>query len=106
MPWLEEHRDNAHLELTRENAMHSLMTSPLVADPGWHGHAAWWVIFPVLWLLVIAGIATALVLLGRRRRQHAGPMAGERRLAERFASGEIDDEEYRARLAVLKEQAR
>lgn len=61
-----------------------------------------WPIFPLLWLLIVGGIVTTFLLAGRRRRAFAGPHAGEAKLAERFAAGEIDEQEYRQRLSVLK----
>ena len=70
------------------------------------GRDGWWPIFPVLWLLVIGAIATTIVLSRRRNHALAGPRAGEARLAERFAAGEISEQEYRERRTVLKEQSR
>lgn len=62
-------------------------------------------IFPILWLVVIAGIAL-LVVFGRRRRdRQVGHVAGEQVLAERYAAGDIDEAEYRARRAVLREKS-
>jgi putative membrane protein len=82
-------------------------TTPQILRPEhWDGRGVWWSVFPILWLLVIGGAVTTLVILGRRNRASAGPRAGEARLAERFASGEIDEQEYRERLAVLKGQSR
>ena len=72
----------------------------------WDGPGPWWPVFPILWLIVIAGIVTTIVLVGRRNRGLAGRRAGEARLAERFASGEMTEQEYRERLAVLRGQAR
>ena len=72
---------------------------PLTAyGPPWHDHAsAWWPVFPIgfglFWLLVLGG---AFYLLSKR------PKGPERMLAERYARGEIDEEEYRERLAVLR----
>ncbi|MFP8959011.1 SHOCT domain-containing protein [Streptomyces nanhaiensis] len=77
----------------------------------WYGHNVsgwgWWVMslgMILFWALVI----TAAVLLFRaldrprdRPRTPAGPSA-EQLLAERFARGEISEEEYRSRLAVLR----
>jgi len=75
-----------------------------LAERGWDGPPGpWWPIFPLLWLLIIAGVITYFVLYGRRRDRRAGERAGERRLAERYASGEIDEEEYARRLSVLRE---
>lgn len=59
---------------------------------------------PLFWLLVIAGFITVAVLGRRRRELRAGRRAGERLLAERFADGSIDEDEYRARRAVLRDK--
>ena len=76
-----------------------------------------WIFFfliPLFWFLVIA----LVVSLGRRRWARAGGWAhpaghghygswaaargAESTLAERFAQGDIDEKEYRARLEVLR----
>ncbi|MGH3383441.1 MAG: SHOCT domain-containing protein [Nocardioidaceae bacterium] len=72
------------------------------ADGRWDGSGGWWVIFPILWFVVIVGVITAVVFNVRRRGRLSGQRAGERRLAERFASGEIDAEEYESRLTALQ----
>jgi len=63
---------------------------------------------PLVWLLVIVGIAL-LIRRGARRRWEAygGPASGPHRspeatLSERFANGEVDEVEYRSRLEVLR----
>lgn len=61
-------------------------------------------LIPLFWLLLLGGIAVAVVLGRRRREGLAGEMAGQQALAERFAAGDIDDDEYRSRLAVLREK--
>lgn len=90
----------------------------LAAHPGpWqhgadYGPPAWWPVFPVgfglFWLAVLAG---AFMLLRRRgwgRTATAGATAGDplaqarATLAERFARGEIDEDEYHARSAALR----
>lgn len=74
--------------------------------------AGWgWAFFliPVFWILVI-GLVVFLVTRGRRRAWAEGgdgpPWArsgsAESTLAERFAKGDIDETEYRARLEVLR----
>lgn len=88
----------------------TLLASPLLASHllladsnRWSG-SHWWPVFPILWLLVIGGVIW-FVIAGRRRRfQVAGTLHGESRLAERFAAGEVDEQEYRERLAVLREK--
>ena len=87
--------------------MNTLMT--LAAhDPGYyHGPGPWWPIFPIFWLL--AFIAVAVFFATRRRRWGGdcyGSPSGHALLSERFAAGEIDDDEYRARRAVLDEYRR
>ena len=58
----------------------------------------------LFWGLIIAGIVALVRYTGRRTPQ-GGPGAEaatpQRILAERFARGEIDEEEYTRRLAVL-----
>jgi uncharacterized membrane protein len=85
-------------------AMTALSTSHLVVDH-WRGPGPWWPVFPVAWFLLVAGAITAAVLVARRNRSLAGARAGETRLAERFAAGEITEEEYRQRRSVLRERA-
>ncbi|MFJ9682594.1 SHOCT domain-containing protein [Streptomyces sp. NPDC101194] len=72
------------------------------------------VIMVVFWSLLIVGAVALIHYLTNARRGHqAGPPPGEaawgsRRaedlLAERFARGEIDDDEYKRRLTLLREQ--
>jgi putative membrane protein len=68
----------------------------------WDGPGPWWPIFPILWFLFIGGVITAFFIAGRRRARFSGQRAGERRLAERYAAGEINEEEYAARRAFLR----
>jgi putative membrane protein len=75
-------------------------------DPGrWgDGVGGWWPVFPVLWVVII-GIAVTFAILYARRTRTPGPAAAaEARLAERYASGEIDESEYRQRLDVLRKR--
>lgn len=68
---------------------------------GWAGMA-------VIWLLFLALLVLAAVLVGRagRRAPDDRPAAGrppaEQILAERFARGEIDEEEYHRRSTALR----
>jgi putative membrane protein len=72
---------------------------------GWQGDGGlWWIGFPIAWLvfLIIVGILTWLVLRATRRGSgESATAAGKRILAERFARGEIDEEEYHSRLSRL-----
>jgi putative membrane protein len=88
-----------------------------------HGMGGWgWFAMSVgtllFWAVLIVGVALvvrALTRTGERGRPPAEPRpsagggsAGpspEQVLAERFARGEIDEQEYRARLAVLRDAA-
>ncbi|WP_142141734.1 hypothetical protein [Acidovorax sp. SLBN-42] len=72
-----------------------------------------WVFFliPVFWILVI-GLVVFLVSRRRRTWAYGGPegygppwargASAESTLSERFAKGDIDETEYRARLEVLR----
>ena len=66
------------------------------------GPGPWVLLFPLLWLAVIVG----LVLLVRRRCGTDQLRSGRAVLAERYARGEITEEEYRTRAAVLNERSR
>ena len=81
--------------------MNALLSAGLLADH-WerHGHP-WFPIFPLIvfaiWIIVFVGL--------RRRWRHLGPrVSAESVLAERYARGEIDESEFRARRAVLRER--
>jgi putative membrane protein len=78
----------------------------LNARGDWDGPGAWWPIFPIFWFLVIAAIVTYVVVRSRGRAERAGRYAGEQRLAERYAAGEIDADEYEARREVLRRKPR
>jgi putative membrane protein len=89
--------------------------------PAFYGGAALWPLFiigHVIWFfLIVLFIVFLIVGVGGRRRRMArwgyGPWGGhggwssaargaEATLAERFAQGDIDEKEYRARLEVLR----
>lgn len=91
-------------------------TSPaitaLVAHPGWGGGpgpGAGWLFFliPLFWIVVLVLL---FAFVGRRWRRSAPPWAmahqagrsAEATLAQRFANGDIDETEYRARLEVIR----
>ncbi|MET0955618.1 MAG: hypothetical protein ABWY68_06665 [Cryobacterium sp.] len=88
----------------------------LVAHPGWGpggGGFGWlFLLIPLFWLVVVVAL---FAIFGRRwRRGWTGPgpypygqgqadaRSAEKTLAERFAQGDIDEVEYRARLEVLR----
>ena len=99
-----------------------MLTALTLAGPAmWHGPGPgfgffpFFLLIPVFWIVVIVVLAS---VLGRRWRRRAmaggygpgfGPhawggnaRAAESTLAERFAQGDIDEQEYRARLEVLR----
>jgi putative membrane protein len=71
------------------------------------GFAPFFLLIPLFWLIVLVLVVT---LVGRRMRRGwdgAGPAWGaghqaETVLSERYARGDIDEVEYRARLEVLR----
>ncbi|HKS50476.1 MAG TPA: hypothetical protein VJS67_01250 [Pseudonocardiaceae bacterium] len=90
----------------REIDMVAQLTSYAVAAyPGWgHGPGTggpgWWLIFPILfWALVLSVVG---YLIYRRSSKQQARAAGERALAERYARGEIGEEELRQRRTVLR----
>jgi len=70
----------------------------------WHGPGFFWPVFPLFWIALIV----LFVLLRRRAYRRGGGLrrSGVSVLEERFANGDIDEAEYRARLAVLLESRR
>jgi putative membrane protein len=79
---------------------------PALADmgPGW-GHHSWWGggLMMLGWLLLIVAVIVVLLRVFDRRDPAPPASDGEQILAGRYARGEVDETEYRARLAVLKE---
>ncbi|MFE1117493.1 SHOCT domain-containing protein [Streptomyces rochei] len=70
------------------------------------GPGPWILLFPLIWALVIAGGVTRLRRAGRRGpgRRGAPDDSPITVLGHRFASGEIDEDEYWRRLSVLDER--
>lgn len=73
---------------------------------GWWGYAGMGIGMVLFWALLILGIV-ALIRLSTRdeNRRLSPPPSPEQVLAERFARGEINEEQYRDRLAVLRGHA-
>ena len=93
----------------------SAVPADVVAHAGHYGPGFGWGFFliPLIWIAVFV---TIFAIFGRRFRRAAwarggfGPYAqpsrgAESTLAERFAQGDIDEKEYRARLEVLRANA-
>lgn len=93
--------------------MRTATTAVLAEAPyaGWGGPGPFFFVIPLLWFLLFA---TVVVLVARRARRGPrgpwGPWAAHQGagadpvtlLGVRFARGEIDEAEYRSRLAVLR----
>ncbi|MGW0825730.1 SHOCT domain-containing protein [Streptomyces sp. NPDC002845] len=80
----------------------------------WDGGPGPWILFfPLIWAAVIVGVVVLLRRTVRRGRHGPWRAAEDARpsgespiavLGRRFASGEIDEDEYWRRLSVLDEQ--
>jgi putative membrane protein len=72
---------------------------------GW-GYALMTVGMVLFWGLIVVGVVALVRYLGRSGQQTAAPPlvrpTPEQVLAERFARGEIDEDEYRQRLDTLR----
>ncbi|HEY4268485.1 MAG TPA: hypothetical protein VGM94_09870 [Galbitalea sp.] len=95
----------------------SLAAAPLAIGGA---HAAFWPFLPIFIIGHVFGFVIVVLIVifaitgGRRRRRmwgtyggHYGPWGAAARgaestLAERFANGDIDEKEYRARLEVIR----
>jgi putative membrane protein len=63
----------------------------------------WWWAMGVGWLLFLALVGVLAVVLVRQLSDRNGTRgSAENVLAERFAGGEIDEDEYRRRRAALR----
>jgi putative membrane protein len=75
-------------------------------DPSGWGYALMFVGMALFWGLLIVGIVAMIRYLGHgMQTPHNVPSArdaAEKVLAERFARGEVDEAEYRTRLATLR----
>lgn len=80
------------------------MTALLLALHDGSHHDGWFPFFP----LVFIGLWITLFLVVGRRWRHGYPHgpSGESVLAERFARGEIDEQEYHQRLDTLTHRPR
>jgi putative membrane protein len=75
-------------------------------DWGWGGWVLTTAAMVVFWALAITAIvllARYLVSSRRGAKLGAGPKSAENLLAERYARGDIDDEEYRRRQTLLRQ---
>lgn len=72
-----------------------LVTASRTHDHDW-GPGPWWPLIPIFWLLVIAAVVLVARRSGWTRR------SGLAALDERYARGEIDEDEYHARRRVLR----
>jgi len=64
-----------------------------------HGWFPW---FPLIPLFFFGVFFTLFFVFGRRWRRGCSGRSGEAVLGERYARGEIDESEYRARRQVLR----
>ncbi|HWK77680.1 hypothetical protein [Microbacterium sp.] len=72
---------------------------------GFGGPGFFWPIFPIVWFVLIAGGIITAIVLSRRRHNLAPRREAESALATRFAAGEIGEDEYRSRRAVLRDKS-
>ena len=78
---------------------------PVLATVGDGNRDFWffWPLIPLFWILVVVFVLRFVVFRGRRGWSEPSPMDRARGiLAERFARGEIDAEEYRRRSDDLR----
>ena len=92
----------------------SLALAAAAVHPFGHGFGFLFFLIPLFWILLIVAL---FAIFGRRRRamwaayghgyghpwaQAHAARSAESTLAERYAQGDIDEKEYRARLEVLR----
>lgn len=73
-------------------------------DMGWWGYAGMGVAMVLFWALIIVGIVALIrFTTGSPQASRGDAPTAEQLLSARFAGGEIDETQYRQRLAVLRE---
>jgi putative membrane protein len=82
-----------------------LTSYALYAHPGWGygpwtGGPGWWLIFPILFWTLVLSVGGYLIY--RRTPRQQARSAAERTLAERYARGEISEEELRQRRNAIR----
>ena len=72
---------------------------------GWGGWLLMTVVMVLFWAVVITAVVVGIRYLTGvpHHRAPTAPPRAEDLLAERYARGEIDDDEYRKRLTLLRE---
>jgi putative membrane protein len=76
------------------------MLTTVLTTHGWHGH--WfWPLIPLAWFTVFALFAVLFWRRGCGPRRRDGVDRARGILAERYARGELDHQEYRERLDGL-----
>ncbi|HET9258016.1 MAG TPA: SHOCT domain-containing protein [Pseudonocardiaceae bacterium] len=86
--------------MSAQLASFALYTYPGWGHGPWAGGPGWWIVFPILfWTLVLSA---AGYLIYRRSPAQQARGAAERTLAERYARGEISEEELRQRRTVVR----
>ncbi|MBV6695998.1 SHOCT domain-containing protein [Kitasatospora aureofaciens] len=78
----------------------------LLADWDGNGPGPWILLFPLIWIAVVVLVITVLRRTAWRRAcGHGGADHPLSVLGRRYAEGDIDAEEYRAKRAVLSESS-
>ena len=97
-----QHRVDGRLEGRSIYQITPTATTFLAEDYGRWGHYAWSPWFVIIRLVVLLLVIGAVVYFARRWRGRPG----ERTLRDAYAKGEVNEAEYRERLAVLRETRR
>ena len=76
-----------------------------------HMNVGWWWVMGIGWLVFLALVVVLVFTLVRHVTRTSGPGSSARRdaediLAERFAHGDIDEDEYRRRRDALRGEFR
>ena len=78
------------------------MTTALVLAHHYHDDHHWFPFFPLIPLLFLGLWILLFATIRPWRWRYHGARSGEAVLAERFARGEIDEQEYKQRRASLR----
>lgn len=90
--------------------MFAMALTPLQMSTSWHHggmfmgmHWIWWILWILTILVLVWGIGRLLTDRSRTRERVEREEAAEEKLRQRFAAGEIDEDEFARRMRILRD---
>ncbi|HXT43746.1 MAG TPA: SHOCT domain-containing protein [Pseudonocardiaceae bacterium] len=94
------HVKSQEIVMVAQAASYAVDAYPIWGHGPGAGGPGWWLIFPIVFWALVLSVAGYLIY--RRSPKQQARSAAERTLAERYARGEISEDELRQRRNVLR----